>query len=471
MSDLHEMELLELTHRIRAREISPVEAVRAQLARIRALDGALHSYALVLEEEALAAAREAEAEIQRGHWRGPLHGAPIAVKDLCWLAGHPTAAGTLIHRDFRPAEDATVVRRLREAGAILLGKLEMTEGAYSAHHPAITAPVNPWNAAYWTGASSSGSGVATAAGLCYGALGSDTGGSIRFPCAANGLTGIKGSWGRVSRHGVFDLAPSLDHVGPMARSVADAAALLGAIAGADPLDPTAAHQPVPDYLGGIGAGVAGLRIGVDPLWNSAGTDAETQRVVAAAAAQFADLGATLKEIRFPDTAQSVLDWFPLCAVEVAAAHAATWPARRGEYGPILSSLIEGGHAVTAFELHAIHLRRLALTARVSALFAGVDLLLVPVQGFAAPSLARMGQLGEDPALMQSLLQYTCPFDMTGHPALTLPGGTTAEGMPVGFQIIGAHWAEALLARAGAAYQAATTWHRRHPRLAREVAPA
>ena len=217
---------------------------RAQLDRIAALDGALGSYAQVMTEVAMAQAEAAEAEVAAGRYRGPLHGVPIAVKDLCWTKGFPTAAGMAIHKDYRPADDATVVRRLTEAGAVLLGKLQLTEGAYSDHHPSVTPPKNPWNAEYWPGISSSGSGSATAAGLCYGSLGSDTGGSIRWPCAANGLTGLKPSWGRVSRYGVFALAPTLDHVGSMARSAADAGAILGAIAGSDPSDPTAVLDPM-----------------------------------------------------------------------------------------------------------------------------------------------------------------------------------------------------------------------------------
>src|SRR5262249_30166417 len=210
-------------------EVSPVAATRAQLDRIAALDGALGSYALVMADAAMAQARAAEAEIAAGRYRGPLHGVPIAVKDLYWTQGFPTAAGMAIYRDHRPAEDATVVRRLKDAGAVLLGKLQLTEGAYSDHHPSVMPPRNPWNAEYWPGISSSGPGVATAAGLCFGSLASDTGGSIRWPSAANGLTGLKPSWGRVSRHGVFELAASLDHLGPMARSAADASVILGAI--------------------------------------------------------------------------------------------------------------------------------------------------------------------------------------------------------------------------------------------------
>ncbi len=276
---LYYLELVELTRRMHAKEISPVDATKAELDRIASLDKSLHSFALVTPEAALEQARQAESEIARGDIKGPLHGAPIAVKDLCWTTGVPTAAGMTIYRDFRPTEDATVVKKLRAAGAVILGKLQLTEGAFADHHPDITPPVNPWNAAHWSGASSSGSGVATAAGLCFGSLGSDTGGSIRFPSAANGVTGLKPTWGRVSRYGVFELAATLDHIGPMARSAVDTAAMLGVIAGPDENDPTASQEAVPNYLAGIDRGVRGLRIGVDSAWNQNGTDARMVRAV------------------------------------------------------------------------------------------------------------------------------------------------------------------------------------------------
>ena len=298
-ADLHYLQLTELAALIKARKVSPVEATRAQLDRIAALDGALASYALVMGDAAMAQAAAAEKEIAAGTYRGPLHGVPVAVKDLCWTKGVPTAAGMTIYKDFRPDEDATVVRRLTEAGAVILGKLQLTESAYADHHPAITPPKNPWNAEYWPGASSSGSGAATAAGLCYGSLGSDTGGSIRFPSAANGLTGLKPSWGRVSRYGVFELAATLDHVGPMTRSAADAGAMLGAIAGSDPKDPTARLDPVPDYLADLAQGVRGLRIGIDATWNSEGVDAATQAMVTAAIEAFRSLGASIATCHLP----------------------------------------------------------------------------------------------------------------------------------------------------------------------------
>ena len=460
--ELAYLDLIELSRRLHAKQLSPVEVTRAMLDRIAALDGALHSYVLVLAEAALDAARVAEAEIARGDIRGPLHGVPIAVKDLCWM-DCPTAAGMIIHADFRPSEDASVVRGLRAAGAIILGKLQLTEGAYADHHPRITPPVNPWNDAYWSGASSSGSGVATAAGLCYGSLGSDTGGSIRFPPAAQGLTGLKPTWGRVSRYGVFELAATLDHIGPMTRSARDAAAMLHAIAGPDPQDPTALQAPVPDYLAGIDGGVAGLRIGVDRGWIASVSDADTLHVVADAELVLRSLGAQIVDVGFPDVRQSVADWFPLCGVEVAVAHAATYPARKAEYGPTLSGLIDLGHALSGMDYQRIILRREALRGQVNALFQGIDLLLVPAQGSAAPTLAAMATLGQDTALLNGLLTFTCPFDLTGHPTITLPGGWTTAGMPVAFQLVGAHLAEALLCRAGHAFQGATDHHTRHPK--------
>jgi amidase len=464
-AELQYLDLTELTRRIRARQLSPVEATRAQLKRIEALDGKLKSYALVMADSALGEARQAEAEIARGEIRGPLHGAPIAVKDLCWTKGVPTAAGTTIHRDFRPKEDATVVRRLREAGAIILGKLQLTEGAYGLHHPAVTPPVNPWNAAHWSGVSSSGSGVATASGLCYGSLGSDTGGSIRFPSNANGITGLKPTWGRVSRYGVFELAATLDHIGPMVRSTVDAAAMLGVIAGRDNNDPTAALDPVPDYLATIGEGIRGLHIGVDPRWNSEDVEAPVSRTVEAALDTLGALGAELRRVDFPDATQVNVDWRVLCGVEAAVAHEATFPSRRGEYGPLLAGLLDAGRAVSGLDYQKILLRRNDFRGRVQALFETIDLLVIPALAYAAPTEAKMATRGSSPEIGRTMLRYTGPFDMSGNPTITLPGGFTDAGLPIGFQIVAPHMREDLLFRAGFAFQQATDFHRRRPPLA------
>jgi len=457
--DLHYLDLTELADLLRQREVTSVEVTRAQLERIDHLDGRLASYARITPEDALAAAKNADAEIAAGRYRGPLHGVPLGIKDLFWTKGVPTAAGTMIHHDFVPEEDATVVARLRQAGAILLGKLQMTEGAYSDHHPAITPPKNPWNAAYWTGISSSGPAVATAAGLCYGALASDTGGSIRWPCGATGLSGIKPAWGRVSRFGVVELAASLDHVGPIARSVADATAILAAIAGPDDNDSTALAEPQPDYSTAAES-IIGLRLGIDTQWNTVDVDPAVQKVLAEAERVFRQLGAEIVRVRVPDVTQAVTDWASTCAIEAAVAHRETYPKRKEEYGPVLASVLDAGQAVSAVDYQAIRLRRMDLRGRFSHLLRTIDALLLPVQPFAPLTLAEISTLGEQPELILKLQRYTAPFDLTGHPTVTLPGGFGEHDMPIGLQLAGRD--ETTLIREAVAFQHGTPWHRRHP---------
>ena len=462
--DLHYLELLEIGKLIQSKQLSSVEATQAQLDRIEKLNGALKSYVTVMADSALVDAQKADVEIAAGKQRGLLHGVPIAVKDLCWTKGIKTAAGMTVYQDFVPTVDGTVVKKLREAGAIILGKLQMTESAYADHHPTISPPVNPWNAAHWTGVSSSGSGVATAAGLCYGSLGTDTGGSIRFPSAANGLTGLKPTWGRVSRYGAFELAATLDHIGPMTRSAADAGAMLGVIAGSDINDPTASLRPVPNYVAEMAQGIKGLRVGIDTRWSSDGVDEPTKQVLAAAIAAVKALGGEIREVTVPDPAHTVEDWFPLCGMEAAVVHEKTYAARKADYGPGLAGLIELGLAQKGTDYQKIMLRRLDFAGRVKAMFENIDLLLVPATGIASPTVDRMSKMGTDAELISAVLRYTCPFDMTGSPTITLPGGFTDGGMPVAFQFVSRHFEESLLLRAGWAYQQITGWHRQHPSL-------
>jgi amidase len=461
-SDLHYLSLDEVARRLKARKVSSVEATRAILDRIEALDPKLKSYATVTPERALQDAARLDAETAAGKSRGRLHGVPIAVKDLCNTAGVPTAAGMAIHRRHVPVRDATVVARLRQAGAVILGKLQMTEGAYGAHHPTIDPPVNPWNAAYWTGVSSSGSGVATASGLCFASLGSDTGGSIRFPSTMNGLSGLKPTWGRVSRAGVFPLAESLDHVGPMCRSAFDAALVLSVIAGTDPDDSTASPHPVPDYAALIASGVKGKRVGV-PV-NLLGMDADSQRAFDGAVATFKDAGAYLIDVILPEFDEATMKWVPLCGLEAALAHEATFPSRRAEYGPDLAALIDLGRGLSALELGKLQLVRAQVKGEIDRLLAHVHLLLMPVMGVATPSLAAMKVAGRTPQTTAARLRYTAPFDMSGHPTLTLPGGVTSDGVPVGFQIVGRAFDEERVLAAGHVYQQATDWHLKRPPL-------
>jgi amidase len=449
-------DLLEIGWRVRARQLSSVEVTQAVLDRIARLDGHLKSYVTLTADLALVEAEQADAEIARGAIRGPLHGVPIAVKDLCHTKGIPTSAGMTIHKDYRPEQDATVVTRLREAGAVLLGKLQLTEGAFAAHHPLIDPPVNPWSAAHWTGVSSSGPGVATAAALCYGSLATDTVGSIRYPSAMNGITGLKPTWGRVSRAGVFALAQSLDHVGPITRSAADAAAMLGVIAGSDPDDPTAVHEPVPDYLAGITEGVRGLRIGIDRALIAAGADADTVRATEEGAAVLTRKGALMRDVSFPSLDAIVRDARALCAVEAAVAHEATYPSRAAEYGPVLAGLLDAGRRLDGLAVAKILHRREAFRGQFNALFHDIDLLIMPAMQRAAPRLADVA------AVIEASRHFITPFNMSGHPTLTLPGGKTTDGLPVGFQIVGRHMEEALVLRAGHAFQQVTDWHRCRP---------
>lgn len=462
--ELHYKEISEVGALLATRKLSPVELVESLLQRIEKLDPHLLSYSLVTPEIALQQARLAEEQIGRRQIRSPLHGVPVAVKDLCYTAGIPTMAGMPMHRNFRPTYDATVVRKLREAGAVLIGKLQLTEGAFADHHPDVPPPINPWHRDHWSGASSSGSGVATAAGLCFGSLGSDTGGSIRFPSAANGVTGLKPTWGRVSRHGCFELAASLDHIGPMCRSATDCAIMLQATAGEDPDDPTAARVPVPDYLASAERDLRGLRVGFDERYASQDIDLDVSLALNDTLRVVRDLGAQIVPIRFPDVSAMVNDWGAACSVETAVAHERTYPARKAEYGPGLSGLLDLGRSLSAMDYQHILLRRAEFRGRVIAALSSVDVMLIPAQPFASPTVNQMATLGQVPEQLAAMLRYTAPFDLSGHPTLTLPAGFTAKGLPVAIQFVGNLFDETAICRAGRAFQYATHWHRKHPSL-------
>lgn len=461
--DFEYLELVELSELIRTREVTSLEVTTAILNRIATVDPNLHSYAHVSNETALDRAKTADDEIAHGHYRGPLHGVPIAVKDLCYTTDAPTASGGIVHAGYMAPHDATVVSRLRDAGAVLTGKLTMTEGAYTNHHPDLPTPINPWNPDTWSGVSSSGSGVAAAAGLCFGALGTDTGGSIRLPSSMNGVTGLKPTWGRVSRYGITPLAASMDHVGPMTRSARDCAAMLGVVAGADFLDPTSSLLPVPDYLGDIRLSTL-PQLGVDRALMESFDD-PTRQMLEGVVDVVRALGWGIVEVATPDFPGIANDWAALCAVETAQAHTATYPERADEYGPALRDLIELGLTITGIEFQTMQERRRAFIGRVRRLFQTVDLLLLPGVGFASPTVARLEQLGSDEALLAALLTPTAPIDIAGIPSLTMPGGFTGRGTPLGFQFVGAEYSEQLVLQAGHAYQSVTQFHRRHPSLA------
>ncbi len=463
---LHYATLTDIAQRIKSRELSPLDLAKSMLSRIEAIDNRLRSYATVTSERALTAARVAEDEIASGNYRGSMHGIPVAVKDLCYTKGIRTMGGLSVYRDFEPAYDGTAVARLDSAGAVLLGKLNLTEGAMAGYHADFDVPVNPWDAAYWSGASSSGSGVAVAAGLCFAALGTDTGGSIRFPSMANGIVGLKPTYGRVSRYGVHPLGETLDHVGPMTRSVADAAIVLEAIAGSDVNDPTALDEPVPEMLADIDGGIDGMRIGYDRAFSSDGVDKGLVTAIEDALGVMEGLGASIVEIDVPvDPATIGETWFAICSREAFNAHAGTFPSRADDYGPHFREFLEIGATITDDQYAAAMEVRSAFNASFSALLDSVDAVVCPSGGFTLPLPQEIlyGSTADLQPLFDGVqMHFTVPADFAGTPALTVPCGFSENSIPYALQFLGPGLSEARLCRIGHAYEQATEWHERHP---------
>jgi amidase len=462
---LHYEKLTDVARLIESREISPVDLARMILDRIRSVDAGLKSYATVTADRALAAAREAEDEIGAGRYRGALHGMPIAVKDLCYTRGVATMGGLAVRRGFVPDHDATVVEKLEAAGAVLLGKLNLTEGAMAGYHPEFDIPVNPWRADYWSGASSSGSGVATAAGLCFASLGSDTGGSIRFPSMANGIVGLKPTYGLVSRHGILPLAESLDHIGPMTRSVADAAVVLDCIAGPDPLDPTTLENPALTITRDLDASIDDMRIGIDREYSAAGTDPGLIDAIDAALGVLESLGAQVVEVRAPTFTPDVGEtWFGLCSHEAYLAHAVDFPSRSDEYGPYFRDFLTMGQSVTEEQLAGANAVRDRFSRELHAMLDGIDALVCPAGGTTFPITVDQTADAETlkPLFESVQMQFTFPADLAGTPSLTVPCGMSQAGIPYALQFMGARLTEATLCRIGHAYEQATRWHRLHP---------
>ena len=459
---LHFITITEVAERIASKQVSPVDVTSVMLTRIEQLDGRLNSYATVIPEQAMAAAQKAEQEINAGTYRGPLHGVPIAVKDLCFTKGVRTMGAAKVLTDHIPTFDGTVIAKLEAAGAVLLGKLNLTEGAMGGYNPEFDIPKNPWHPDRWTGSSSSGSGVATAAGLCFGSLGSDTGGSIRFPAASCGIVGIKPTWGRVSRYGVLALAESMDHVGPMTRSVADAAIMLEAIAGFDPNDPTSLPDSVPNMLEGIGQDLRGIRIGFDENYATNDIDVELADAVRAGVEILADQGAEIVEVKLPDVDEYVSAWPTLCATEAVAAHAATYPSRRDAYGPWFQGWLDMGARVTGAEYAKANNLRAACTGHLKRVFAEIDVLVCP--SMSAPPHAITPEIlyGAYEPRHPKFQRFTVPFNYNGAPTLSVPCGMNTEGLPLSIQFVGKHLTEPLLCRVGHAYEIATPWHGFHP---------
>ncbi len=463
---IHFASLQDVARLIESGELTSVELTELMLARIESIDSRLKSYATVMADHAREAARLADEEIRAGAFRGPLHGMPVAVKDLCYTKGVRTMGGSAALADFVPEYDATVVTKLKEAGAVLLGKLNLTEGAMGGYHADFELPVNPWQEELWAGASSSGSGVATAAGLCFASLGSDTGGSIRFPSMANGVVGLKPTYGRVSRYGVLPLAESLDHVGPMTRTVSDAAIVLQAIAGHDPNDPTSLDEPVPDMLGEIRQGVSGTRIGFDARYAMDGVDADLVASIEAALGVLDELGAEIVTVKMPEFPAALVDaWFAICSYEAHRAHAATYPSRADRYGPYFREFLEVGSGVSDDAYAKASRARSQFSDQFRAVLETVDAVACPSGGapFAMPAAVQYGDMGGfDPYMPNVLFQFTVPADFAGTPTISLPCGARPDGVPQTIQFMGRALSESMLCRIAYGYERATEWHTRHP---------
>jgi amidase len=452
VTDLHYLTITDLIQSIKSGERSAVEVTTAIFERIHEHDSTLKSYARLMEQEAIETAQRLDDDRAAGKPLGALHGVPVAIKDLLNTRGVRTASGTKVMADYIPEEDATVVTRLKEAGAVIVGKTQMTEGAWSSHHPDIPAPLNPWNHEYWTGVSSSGTGVATAAGLCYGGLGTDTAGSIRFPSACCGLVGLKPTFGRVSKAGAFALADSLDHIGPLTRSVEDNALMMQVLAGYDPADPNSIDAPVPDYLASLKDGVRGLKIGMDRKYISCAMDPAVVENIENVVQVFKELGVELVEVDMPDHGALVAGSGVTVGAEVAMAHQAYYPEHKNLYGSGLQDLIDGGRAASAVQYADMEREREVFRAGVNQLFQQVDLLLAPAMIVSVPDLGAMDVAVADLEVLRNFITYTVPFNYSGHPALTMPTSLDSAGLPQSFQLIGPMLGEAGLLQAGYAFE-------------------
>ena len=455
------LDIAELGPRLAARSLSPVELCQALLRRCQRLEPTLNAFITLDAERILAEARVAERELSAGRSRGPLHGVPVAVKDLCWTRGERTTGGSKVLSGFVPDEDATVVARLREAGAIVFGKTNTPEFAYgplNAYHYGPSR--NPWDPTRFTGGSSMGAAAALAGGLAPGALGSDTGGSIRGPAHWSGVTGLMPTYGRVPLRGVVALATTLDHVGPMTRSALDAAILLQVLAGHDPLDPTSVDVPVPDYARETTRSVRRLRVGVlrgylsDLLAPAIGTAVE------AALDEFRRLGLSIEDVEIPEW-EAAADASPvLIRSEAATEYRRVLMERPQDLIPEVRERLEAGMRTSAVEY--IEARRAAerFAHALRRLLARADLLALPGRAQTAPKMDQGGRLLEP----LSPRNYTAPLNHPGVPALTVPCGFDAGALPIGIQLVGSHWAEGTLLNVAHAYQQATDWHRRRPPL-------
>jgi aspartyl-tRNA(Asn)/glutamyl-tRNA(Gln) amidotransferase subunit A len=463
------LSLTSIAQAIAAKRFSSREVTQSCLDRITQWQPRLNAFMAIEADQALASADAADAALAKGKVSGALHGVPLAHKDMYYDAGKVVTCGSKIRRDFVATTTSTALQRLKDAGTIRLGSLQMSEFAYgpTGHNTHYGAVHNPWHVDHITGGSSSGSGAAVAARLTFAALGSDTGGSIRMPAHFCGVTGLKTTVGRISRAGAMPLSQSLDTVGPLARSAEDCALLLALMAGADPEDPTAVTGPVPDYNAAAQQSMKGLTIGVPTAFYVDDLDAEVARILDETIAVLKREGAHIVQVELPDQRQLTAACQVVLAVEAAAFHKRWMIERPQDYGPQVLMRLQNGLAIPGVSyLEAMRWRGPALSAHLAAV-AGVDAVIAPVAPVAAPTIAEsdVGNSPDAEAVIQRLTRFTRPINYLGLPSLAIPVGFTRSGLPVGMQLIGRSFDEAMLLRIGAAFQRATDFHDRIPEFA------
>ena len=464
MSDLIRLSATELGAGIAAGDFSATEVTSAFLDRIGMVNERINAVVTLTAETALESAEAMQAELRAGRSRGPLHGVPIGYKDLYYTKGVRTTAGSAVNADFAPDFDATAVARLADAGMVMLGKLNTHEFAYGPTND--SSYFDPWNVDCFSGGSSGGSGAAVGGRLLPAATGSDTGGSIRMPAACCGVTGLKPTYGRISRHGIFPLCWTMDHAGPLARSAEDCALLLGAMAGQDPNDAASSSRPVPDYRAALTGGIAGLRIGVPNRHFFDRAQADVDTCVRAALAELEVGGAVLVDVDIPHIEHAAAAAMAIYLAEAVAYHDDQIDRDPGLYTEQVRTFIELGNQVLAKDyLHAQRYRSL-LGQSMAAVYSDVDILAMPaVPITAAPiGVAEVDVRGVPDGVFGAMLRNTEPFDLTGLPALVVPCGFAGDQMPVSLQLVGPAFEEAAVLNAGYSFQRATDWHLRRPPL-------
>ena len=463
--DKHDIPFLttaELGELIRSREVSPVEATSAYLDRIDSLNFKFNSYLTICRQEAMDTAGEAERAIAAGDYRGPMHGIPVAVKDQLWTKGIRTTAGSRIMADFVPDEDATAVARLKAAGAVVLGKTNMTEFAIGIAQT-YGYNRNPWNLDRFTGGSSAGSGSATAAFLCSTSLGEDTGGSIRRPAAWCGVVGLRPSWGRVSRYGVTASSWSMDQVGPISRTVEDVAITLGAIAGHDPKDSYTWDVPVPDYRSALGGDLAGMRVGViRELTYSDIVDPEIRDGVLAAGAVMEEMGAVVEEVSMPVTAHCGTMGTVLINTESAAVYRDWTHDRLRDFSRSNRTVLLSGSIMPAQAYYKVQKLREMLRREVLDALKDHDVLILPTARRCAPPVDEDQPLTSRQMVRDLALVMTRPFNLAGTPAISINCGFNSQGLPIGLQIGGRPFDESTVLKVAHAYEQDTPWHTMRP---------